>query len=120
MDRRQKTKAEDFGLKDERRLCLLSFVLCPLLVALAAPEPTAQIGVVAQRYPWNGVVDVTCKVANAPKDAPLVVCANGVEVVRVAATNGEQKVSFDASKIDALKNKKLKDVKITAKVEGEK
>jgi len=87
-----------------------------VLAAFAAPEPTAQVGVVAQRFPWNGVVDVTCKVEDAPKDAPLVVFANGVEVVRVAATNGEQKVSFDANKIDVLKDKKLKDVKITAKV----
>jgi len=85
--------------------------------AAAVVEPSALVGVVAQRYPWNGTVDVTCKVADAPKGARLVVWANGVEVVRLAATNGEQKVSFDASKVDALKNKLLKDVKVAARVE---
>jgi len=100
---------------------VIAFVLVALgfaaSVALAASGPSVQVGVVAQRYPWNGVVDVTCKVADAPKGAPLVVFANGAEVARLAATNGEQKVSFDAGKIDALKGKKLADVKVTAKVE---
>jgi len=96
----------------------LSLVCGIVFVARAeAPAPSAQVGVVAQRYPWNGMVDVACKVADAPKDAPLVIFANGAEVARVAATNGEQKVSFDAGKIDALKGKQLKDVKVTAKVE---
>jgi len=87
--------------------------------AAAVGEPSALVGVVAQRYPWNGWVDVDCRVADASKDAQLVICANGVEVARVAATNGEQKVSFDANKVDALKDKQIKDVKITAKIVSE-
>jgi len=107
------------GIKEKGRglwgLCLLSLVLCPLLV-FAVPRPRVQIGVVAQRFPWNGVVDVTCKVEYAPKDTPLVVFANDTVVARLTATNGEQKVSFDANKVPALKGKQLKDVKITAQV----
>jgi len=104
-----------------RNSLIACFTVAALALAcgssFAEPAPSVQVGVVAQRYPWNGVVDVTCKVANATEGAKLVVKANGVEVARLAATNGEQKVSFDANKVEALKGRALKDVKVTAKVE---
>jgi len=86
------------------------------LAALPPKSPRVKLGVVAQRYPWNGLVDVVCNVADAPENAQLVVCANGVEVLRLPAKNGEQKVSFDAKNVDALRDRKIKGVRITAKV----
>jgi len=100
------------------RLLVLAIVFaCGAVIAAIGSEPSAKVGVVAQRYPWNGMVDVGCMVENAAAGAQLVVAANGIEVARLAATNGEQKVSFDANKVEALKDRQIKDVKVTAKVE---
>ena len=105
---------------------ILSVSFCTVALAEPAAQPSVQIGVVAQRFPWNGTVDVNVKVAGvtAEAGATLTVTATvgGEDNKLVVATvtgvkDGERTVSFNANDFDALKGKQLKDVKITAKVE---
>ena len=76
-----------------------------------------QLGVVAQRYPWNGVLDIEYKTRCVNT---VVFKANDVVLGTAPGTDAQAAtVSFDLNEVaeGAFKNKQLKDVKITATVE---
>ena len=73
-----------------------------------------QLGVVAQRYPWNGVLDIEYKTRCVNK---VVFKANDVVIGMAPGTDGQAAtVSFNLNEVadGVFKNKQLKDVKITA------
>ena len=91
----------------------------------APVTPKVQLGVVAQRYPWNGTIDIEYKTSNATNvtfSAIVVTNAitNKTEIGSVQVTKGQSgTASFDLNEVadGAFKGKQLKDVKITATVE---
>ena len=76
-----------------------------------------QLGVVAQRYPWNGMLDIEYKTRCVNK---VIFKANGVVIGTASGTDGQAATaSFDLNEVadGAFKNKRIKDVKITAAAE---
>ena len=76
-----------------------------------------RLGVVAQRYPWNGVLDIEYKTMYVNE---VTFKANGIVIGKAPGTGGKAATaSFDLNTVaeGAFKNKQLKDVKITATVE---
>jgi len=72
------------------------------VVPAAPAAPTVQLGEVAQRYPWEGVLDVECMVSNMPKDqcdVKLTVEIGGVKKGEVYhnVTTGVNKFEFPIS-----------------------
>ena len=83
--------------------------------------PEVKLGVVAQRYPWNGTLDIEYKTSNATNVTFSATVGTNVTVIgSVQVTKGQSgTASFDLNEVadGAFKNKQLKDVKITATAE---
>ena len=94
-------------------------VSVPTELLPVAKIPSIKLGVIAQRYPWNGILDIEYKTRLVDE---VTFKANDVVIGKAPGTNGEvATASFDLNSDDvaggAFKNKQLKDIKVTATAE---